>query len=284
MGQIKISHKQAQRLKLKKGSRLSPVMEKSCLTLIANESFLNAEKDIELLTGIRVPHSTQHYLGLNDQMELKQMESEVEELSVDGGTVKIRTPLGQSGEWKQYKAIKVHQLGAGALYKEDEKLSDWVNQQPLAQKVTCLGDGHDGVWNVVSQIASNDQRREILDWYHLMENLAKVGLEKEKLKVVKNSLWEGLVTEVIDQLTQEKSDGCRKFRNYLKKHQSRIPNYKACQRLGITIGSGQVESLIKQISSRMKIVGSQWKESNISQMLKLRCTYLNGDFGVSISA
>jgi hypothetical protein len=34
----------------------------------------------------------------------------------------------------------------------------------------------------------------------------------------------------------------------------------------------------------MKIVGSQWEENNVSQMLKLRCTYLNGDFGLSISA
>ena len=88
------------------------------------------------------------------------------ELSVDGGSVKIRTPLGKSSESKQYKAIKIHELGAGALYKEDEKLSSWVNKQPLAEKVTCLGDGHDGVWNVVTQIATTDQRTEILDWYH----------------------------------------------------------------------------------------------------------------------
>ncbi len=53
------------------------------------------------------------------------------------------------------------------IYKEDGKLSDWVNQQPLAEKITCLGDGHDGVWNVVAEIATHQERREILDWYHL---------------------------------------------------------------------------------------------------------------------
>jgi hypothetical protein len=259
-------------------------MAKCCLILISNESFFNAEKDIEVLTGMRVPHSTQHYLGLNYEIELKQMESTVEELSVDGGSVKIRTPLGKSSEWKQYKAIKIHQLGAGALYKEDGKLSDWVNQQRLAEKITCLGDGHDGVWNVVAEIATPQERREILDWYHLMENLYKVGLEKEKLKLVKNSLWQGLVTEAMEKLKEENSYESAKFRNYLKKHQWRIPDYKSYQKLGITIGSGQVESLIKQIAARMKIVGSQWEENNVSQMLKLRCTYLNGDFGLSISA
>jgi uncharacterized protein YaiE (UPF0345 family) len=198
-------------------------MEKSCLILFSNESFMNAEKDIEVLTGIRVPHSTQHYLGLNYQIELKLLESTVEELSVDGGSVKIRTPLGQSSEWKQYKAIKIHELGAGALYKEDEKLSSWVNQQPLGEKITCLGDGHDGVWNVVSQIATTEKRREILDWYHLMENLSKVGLEKEQLKKVKKNLWQGLVDQALEELKQYHSYESVKFINYIKKHQGANP-------------------------------------------------------------
>ena len=134
LGKVTLSNKQAQRLKLKKSSRLSPVMEKCCLILISNESFIKSETDIEVLTGIRVPSSTQHYLGLNQKMELKQMESTVEELSVDGGSVKIRTPLGKSSEWKQYKAIKIHGLGAGALYKEDNQLSSWINKQPQSKK------------------------------------------------------------------------------------------------------------------------------------------------------
>jgi hypothetical protein len=41
-----------------------------------------------------------------------------------------------------------------------------VNTQPLENLLTCLGDGHDGVWNIVGQIATADQRQEILDWYH----------------------------------------------------------------------------------------------------------------------
>ena len=41
------------------------------------------------------------------------------------------------------------------------------------------------------------------------------------------------------------------------------------------IGSGAVESLIKQIGARIKIVGAQWKEKNVPQILRLRCAYLN---------
>jgi hypothetical protein len=32
--------------------------------------------------------------------------------------------------------------------------------------VVCLGDGQDGVWKIISQTGSAEQRIEILDWYH----------------------------------------------------------------------------------------------------------------------
>ncbi len=52
---------------------------------------------------------------------------------------------------------------------------DWVKSQSLALIVTCLGDGHDGIWNIVHDFAPEHQRREVLDWFHLMENLHKIG-------------------------------------------------------------------------------------------------------------
>ena len=68
---------------------------------------------------------------------------------------------------------------------------------------------------------------------------------------------------------------------YLRKHQSRIPNYQNYQNLGIDIGLGSVESLIKQIRARIKIVGAQWKEKNGPQILRLRCAYLNNETAMS---
>jgi hypothetical protein len=50
------------------------------------------------------------------------------------------------------------------------------------------------------------------------------------------------------------------------------------------IGSGSVESWIKQIGSRVKIAGAQWNPKNVSQILKLRCAYLNQDITLSIYA
>ena len=54
-------------------------------------------------------------------------------------------------------------------------LVGWVNEQSLATPLICLEDGHDGIWNVFGEIANANQRYEILDWFHLLENLHKVG-------------------------------------------------------------------------------------------------------------
>lgn len=45
---------QAKKLKLKKGSRWSPYLEKCCLLVSANESYQRASEDIETLTGIKI--------------------------------------------------------------------------------------------------------------------------------------------------------------------------------------------------------------------------------------
>ncbi|AUB34350.1 serine/threonine protein kinase [Nostoc flagelliforme CCNUN1] len=36
---------------------------------------------------------------------------------------------------------------------------DWVNDQPLANTVTCIGDGDDGIWNIIDQLAPDVQHR-----------------------------------------------------------------------------------------------------------------------------
>jgi hypothetical protein len=74
--------------------------------------------------------------------------------------------------WKQYKAVhlapfKIH----GAWLEDNQALLKWLNEQSFSPIVTCLGDGHDGIWNLFDQIRGEAERREILDWYHLMENL-----------------------------------------------------------------------------------------------------------------
>jgi hypothetical protein len=61
------------------------------------------------------------------------------------------------------------------------------------------------------------------------------------------------------------------------KHQHRIVNYDYYQAEAIcSIGSGMVESGIKQIDRRIQISGAQWKAENVPQVLAHRTAYVNG--------
>lgn len=67
----------------------------------------------------------------------------------------------------------------------------------MADPLNCLGDGHPGIWNLIAQFNSPGEKREILDWFHLMENLHKVGGSNTRLKQAESLLWQGKVDEAI---------------------------------------------------------------------------------------
>ena len=54
--------------------------------------------------------------------------------------------------------------------------------------IYCIGDGHPGIWNLFQEIGTTEQRQEILDWYHLKENLYKTGGERETIKASRKSV------------------------------------------------------------------------------------------------
>ncbi|MBH8554068.1 ISKra4 family transposase, partial [Nostocaceae cyanobacterium CENA357] len=152
---------------------------------------------------------------------------------------------------------------------------------PLLSSLTCIGDGHDGIWNIVEQLAPNAQRREVLDWFHLIENLHKVGGLLKRLKQAQAFLWKGQVEETKALFAHYKGKHAQHFCRYLDKHRDRIINYEYHQAEEIcSIGSGSVESAVKRVDRRTKISGAQWKQENVPQVLAHRCAYLNGFLSV----
>ena len=259
--------------------QLSQHLENCCLRLSATVSYEQAERDIAYLTGIRVPAKTQQRLVHRQHFDLPDIEQPIEELSVDGGKVRLRTPLGEESEWKDYKAIATAQ-GVLANFQNNAQLIDWMNDHSLAHPVVCLGDGHDGIWNIISQIATAWQRREILDWYHLVENLHKVGGSIKRLNQAEALLWQGQVETALTLFSNCQRKQAQNFCQYLRKHQHRIVNYEYFQAEGLySIGSGAVESAIKQIGRRVQLSGAQWNRDNVPQVLAHRCAYLNGLIG-----
>lgn len=243
----------------------------------ANVSYQNAAKDVEVLTGIYIDHSTQQRLVHRQEFVLPTTEQTVEELSVDGGKVRLRTPQGQECLWRDYKGVRLHGYCTGAFFQDNVTLLNWVNQQILAPVLTCLGDGHDGIWNIINGIATPQQRREVLDWFHLVENLYKVGGSYQRLAIVKTHLWRGHIDAAIEAFADWSTPQVENLLNYLTKHRHRLHNYQYLQQQQVcSIGSGAVESAVKQIDRRVKISGAQWKMENVSQVLAHRCAYLNG--------
>ena len=88
----------------------------------------------------------------------------------------------------------------GAFFQDNESLINWINSQKLTTPVFCVGDGHDGIWNIVAEISQKEKRIEILDWYHLMENLHKIEGTKSQIEQLKAYLWFGQVREAITYL------------------------------------------------------------------------------------
>jgi len=276
---LSITSRQAEKLAVEPYRQLSPHLENCCLRLSANVSYEQAARDVAYLTGIRVPAKTQQRLVHQQNFAMPSVDTPIEELCVDGGKIRLRTELTLGSEWRDYKAIATDQ-GVIANFHNNAQLIDWVNQHSLAKPVTCLADGHDGVWNIVTQIATASQRREILDWYHLVENLHKVGGSIKRLNQAEALLWKGQVDVVIALFKDCTRKQAKNFCEYLGKHRHRIVNYDYFQAEGLcSIGSGAVESAIKQINRRVQISGAQWKVENVPQVLAHRCAYLNGLIG-----
>ena len=176
-----------------------------------------------------------------------------------------------------YIALRLQKTYYNAAFQNPLLLTDWVNAHPKGKKLFCLGDGHPGVWKLISELSEPENRCEILDWDHLRENLYKVGGSLKRLKKAESYLWSGEVDSAKALFETLKSKRARNFCEYLKRHRSRIIDYKQWQEeKKSSIGSGAVESAIKQIDLRLKLPGAQWNKNQVNQILQLRCAYLNG--------
>ncbi|MEO0803829.1 MAG: hypothetical protein AAFY57_16350 [Cyanobacteria bacterium J06642_2] len=134
-----------------------------------------------------------------------------------------------------------------------------------------------GVWNFIEHIGTREQRWEILDWYHLKENLYKVSGSLRRLHQAQLDLWRGRPEAAMAHVETHTGRQARNFVADLERHRQRIVNYEYVQGEQIaSIGSGAVESAIKQIAHPIELSRAQWDERRVNAMLNVRCAYLNG--------
>ena len=122
--------------------------------MCAKVSYAHAESDVAMLTGVRVSAKTQERMVKRSTLPESTSEESVNELTLDGGMVRVRTPKGKASVWRQYHGIRVNGDGVGmAWYKDPATLLAWVTTLPLVPMIYLLGDGHCGIGSLFEQMA-----------------------------------------------------------------------------------------------------------------------------------
>jgi hypothetical protein len=161
-------------------------------------SYQSAENEIEVLSGIKVSHSSQQRKRAQTGIPFTTSQAGYYRSECGWRKVRLRGEPGQASHWRDYKAVRLQSLYYVACFQDNLSLIDYVNSQFLSTPLVCLGDGHDGIWNLVAEFGVPSQRWEILDWYHLRENLYTVGGSLQRLHKAESVLWQGQVEAAID--------------------------------------------------------------------------------------
>jgi hypothetical protein len=167
-----------------------------------------------------------------------------------------------------------------------------------AQEVVVLGDGAAWIDGVCQEHFACHVR--IVDYYHAAEHLHDCAKaiwpeEESKQKALaeqwKTLLWEGKIQELIEPLKIEssrwgeprKEDGPQHPRRLLQQNVGYFTNhakhmkYPEYRRRGWPIGSGTVESGMKQLNKRVKGTDQFWNTEGAESILALRSQWLSQD-------
>jgi hypothetical protein len=224
-------------------------------------------------------------------------------LSMDGGTMNIR------GEgWKEFKTGTVYEVtttthvdsqthetvvvarGAHMAYRAilgDVKAftpAFWAlavqRGVPQAADVVTTADGAEWIWNVTDDLFP--QSVQIVDWYHATQHLAQAATalypHDEKAaqrwqQEQREALYLGHIHHIIAPL---EAAGLMEA-HYFQVHQRRM-QYQEFREDGYPIGSGTVESGIKQFKQRLTGPGMRWSRPGADRMLIIRAAVMTDSF------
>jgi Uncharacterised protein family (UPF0236) len=157
-----------------------------------------------------------------------------------------------------------------------------------------IADGSHWLWRVAEQYFGSAV--QILDWYHLAENVHKAanivhGDATEEAtqwsKQLKDELCQGHGTAALELVraalaktrSQAKREALQELQTYLENNLSRI-DYPRYRELGLPIGSGQVEAQCKTlVGARCKQAGMRnWTYAGAEGVLRMRAAKHDGSF------
>ena len=227
-------------------------------------------------------------------------------ISIDGGMVNIRGEgwkevkvgaigdIEQDAEWdpqsqEEVPAVRVRNVGYAAVLGSPEVFGPamWAlaveKEVPQAADTCVTADGAPWIWNLTADLFPDSV--QVVDWYHGCQHLAAGAHalypgESQKaercFKQWQNSLYLGEIQTITDRLDQADLQDHSK---YFYTHQRRMRYQEFCED-GYPIGSGTVESGIKQFKARLSGPGMRWSRPGAEQMLVLRGAVMGDTFDV----
>jgi len=227
-------------------------------------------------------------------------------VSMDGGMVNIRgegwrelkvgtvfdveTRLERNPQTQQLDemahGVNVHYTAVLGT-KDDFKPALWAlavqHELPTARNRSVVADGAVWIWDVAEDICPDGQ--QVVDWFHAVEHLSAAAhalypkevdaKERQRwLKTHKDHLYMGRIHKIIAALHQ---GGHADLALYFERHQRRM-QYLEFRENGLPIGSGTVESGVKQYKQRLGGTGMRWSSDNANRMLIIRSASLSAEF------
>jgi len=154
---------------------------------------------------------------------------------------------------------------------------------PTARNRSVVADGALWIWDVAEDVCPDGT--QVVDWFHAVEHLSEaahalypddkeIHNRKRWLKTHKDHLYMGRIHKIIAALHRcERSD----LALYFERHQRRM-QYLEFRENGLPIGSGTVESGVKQYKQRLCGTGMRWNNDNAQRMLVIRSATLSDTF------
>ena len=152
---------------------------------------------------------------------------------------------------------------------------------PHSDDTSVTADGAEWIWNLSMDLFPDSL--QIVDWFHACQHLALASsalfpddLERAKRWYAHrlDDLFQGAAASIALELEcADLPDHAR----YFRVHQRRM-QYQTFREDGYPIGSGTVESAIKQFKSRLSGPGMRWSRPAARQMLLLRAAALDHSF------
>lgn len=219
-------------------------------------------------------------------------------VSLDGGRVHIR------GEgWKELKAGVIGDIeqvwteegpclrltnlrycgviGAVARFKTVLWALAVGSEVPTAGTCAVTADGASWIWRLVADLFPCSE--QIVDWYHATQHVYEAArarypdndlAARDWVEELKPLLYQGAIEQLT---TMFEAEGIAHHSGYFTAHKRRM-QYRAFAEDGLPIGSGAVESGIKQFKQRLAGAGMRWSRQGAEQMTIIAAAVLSDDF------